>query len=436
MKCADDMKTFQAGLMADRVYDFLASLDDTYDKVRSDILWSDKVSSFSAYRAGSSAVPPHRLTSAEKDKLKCDHCGEKRHTIDTCWALHGVPDWKKERSRSKREQLDSKAHVAVAPTSVADITTGHGHLTTTPHSTLTRPQALQHLCLHRISKLGRFLVMVLNRRGFIIWMMWQLVRFFVLIAPKLLRFAGFGCYIADLVMHPLDIYGVLQETTCPQTPQQNGVAESKNGQILAAAGAPLLGASVPKQLWMDVVTCAVYLLNRLPSRILDIQTPMQDEMFFFDTSERVLQGETSSEGHNWLDLQGGVVLDSLIQREEPTEPAELATPAKPATLAELAILTDVTTVIEPIAPHEASLIVPDQAPLDIPEMNIVRVLLSLAVNLDWTLRQFDVKNAFLHDELEEEVYMSLPPGYRVISETGNVCKFKKALYRLKQSPRA
>ncbi|CAL8146948.1 unnamed protein product [Prunus armeniaca] len=45
MKCADDMKTFQAAVMADRVYDFLAGLDDTYDKVRSDILRSDKVPS-------------------------------------------------------------------------------------------------------------------------------------------------------------------------------------------------------------------------------------------------------------------------------------------------------------------------------------------------------------------------------------------------------
>ncbi|CAL9018430.1 unnamed protein product, partial [Prunus brigantina] len=55
------------------------------------------------------------------------------------------------------------------------------------------------------------------------------------------------------------------------------------------------------------------------------------------------------------------------------------------------------------------------------KMNNVKVLLSLVVNLDWTLRQFDVKNAFLHGELEEEVYMSLPPGYRVTGETGNVC---------------
>ena len=41
-------------------------------------------------------------------------------------------------------------------------------------------------------------------------------------------------------------------------------------------------------------------------------------------------------------------------------------------------------------------------------MNSIRVLLSLAVNLDWPLLQFDIKNAFLNGDLEEEVYMDLP----------------------------
>ena len=44
------------------------------------------------------------------------------------------------------------------------------------------------------------------------------------------------------------------------------------------------------------------------------------------------------------------------------------------------------------------------------KINIVRILLSLAVNLDWPLHQFDVKNAFLHGNPQEEVYMELPPG--------------------------
>ncbi|CAL8119745.1 unnamed protein product [Prunus armeniaca] len=72
----------------------------------------------------------------------------------------------------------------------------------------------------------------------------------------------------------LPIKGVFHETTCPQTPQHNGVAERKNGQILAATLALQLGASVPKRFWMDAVTYAVYLLNLLPSRVLDFQTPM------------------------------------------------------------------------------------------------------------------------------------------------------------------
>jgi hypothetical protein len=70
------------------------------------------------------------------------------------------------------------------------------------------------------------------------------------------------------------------------------------------------------------------------------------------------------------------------------------------------------------------------------KLNIVRVLLSLAANLDWPLHQLDVKNAFLHGDLEEEVYMDTPPGYTASSKTEVVYKLQRALYGLKQSPRA
>ena len=45
--------------------------------------------------------------------------------------------------------------------------------------------------------------------------------------------------------------------------------------------------------------------------------------------------------------------------------------------------------------------------------NIVRTLLSLAINFDWELQQYDVKNDFLHGELEEEIYMSISLGFSV-----------------------
>ena len=72
----------------------------------------------------------------------------------------------------------------------------------------------------------------------------------------------------------------------------------------------------------------------------------------------------------------------------------------------------------------------------IAKLNIVRVLLSLAANLGWPLLQYDIKNALLHGDLEEEVYMDLPPGYSPTTQDHVVCKLKKALYGLKQSPKA
>lgn len=68
------------------------------------------------------------------------------------------------------------------------------------------------------------------------------------------------------------------------------------------------------------------------------------------------------------------------------------------------------------------------------KLNTVRVLLSLAVNQDWPLHQLDVKNAFLNGDLEEEVYMTIPPGMETRSNNRLVCRLKKSLYGLKQSP--
>ncbi|RDX97989.1 hypothetical protein CR513_19160, partial [Mucuna pruriens] len=63
------------------------------------------------------------------------------------------------------------------------------------------------------------------------------------------------------------------------------------------------------------------------------------------------------------------------------------------------------------------------------KMNTVRVIISLAAHFGWNLQQFDVKNVFLHEDLEEEVYMEITPRFYSHNEKNTASPGKELLFR-------
>ena len=70
------------------------------------------------------------------------------------------------------------------------------------------------------------------------------------------------------------------------------------------------------------------------------------------------------------------------------------------------------------------------------KMTFVCLLLSVVAMSSWPLYQLDIKNAFFYGDLAEEVYIEQLPGFIAQGESGLVCRLRRSLYGLKQSPRA
>jgi hypothetical protein len=65
----------------------------------------------------------------------------------------------------------------------------------------------------------------------------------------------------------------------------------------------------------------------------------------------------------------------------------------------------------------------------------IHTVFSIADAEDMNITQFDVKTAFLYSDIEEEIYMVQPQGFKHPDQQGKVCHICKALYGLRQSAR-
>uniref|UniRef100_A0A5B6ZV70 Integrase catalytic domain-containing protein n=1 Tax=Davidia involucrata TaxID=16924 RepID=A0A5B6ZV70_DAVIN len=428
----------------------------------------------------------------------------------------------------------------------------------------------------------------------------------------------------------LESRGIIHQTSCIHTPQQNGIAERKNGPIIAIARALMIQMHVPKLFWGDAVLTATYLLNRMPSRVLKGKSPFQilfpgknpfplppkvfgcvsfvhnltpgrdkldpraHKCIFLGYSRTqkgyrcysptlhkhfVSADVTFFEDVPYYSLEGGQLQDPLLsapvfptivsalppippisQDHVPRRPRSVSR-SRPRFVSQVSVPVGSslplppsasTSADPPLPPSNLDLDLPIAArkgtrtctthpisnfvsfdhlspsfqafslslsSLDIPKsyreafshpgwrkameeemhalnlnhtwdlvqppdgaqivgcrwvftvkqnpdgtidrlkarlvakgftqtygidytetfspvakLNSVRIIISLAANLDWPLHQLDVKNAFLHGDLAETVYMAQPPGFESKGEC--VCHLRKSIYGLKQSPRA
>jgi Reverse transcriptase (RNA-dependent DNA polymerase) len=75
----------------------------------------------------------------------------------------------------------------------------------------------------------------------------------------------------------------------------------------------------------------------------------------------------------------------------------------------------------------------DKIFLPVVQFETVRMMIALAALKKWHIQGLDIKTAFLYGELDEELYMEQPEGFKVKGQEGKVMCLKRAIYRLKQA---
>lgn len=92
---------------------------------------------------------------------------------------------------------------------------------------------------------------------------------------KRIRCDNGGEFVSNRMQNFYAEQGIILETTCPHTPQQNGVVERKHRHLLETARALRFEANLPTKFWGECVMAAAYIINRLPSKTINNKTPFE-----------------------------------------------------------------------------------------------------------------------------------------------------------------
>lgn len=79
----------------------------------------------------------------------------------------------------------------------------------------------------------------------------------------------------------LQSHGIIHQSSCVDSPQQNGIAERKNRHLLEVARALMFTSNMPKMFWGDAILTSTFLINRMPSRTLNFKSPLSKHFKHF-----------------------------------------------------------------------------------------------------------------------------------------------------------
>ncbi|GJY53377.1 zinc finger, CCHC-type containing protein [Tanacetum coccineum] len=256
--------------------------------------------------------------------------------------------------------------------------------------------------------------------------------------------------------------GIARQLTAPYSPQQNGVVERRNRTVLSTTRSMMKAMKLPLTFWAEAVRHAIYILNRVPTRALeqdpinDPNSPITPSPYTYNphSEEEATTSSTKNSGNifDHVPVRGFKDLTKIYQNTQEVEAETLLfteeeEPHQKAIGLKWVFKTK-RDAEGKIIKYKARLVAKgyvqeqgidfDEVFAPVARIETVRLILALAAYHGWQVHHLDVKSAFLHGDLKEEVYVTQPEGFvqQGNSRVNKVYQHINALYGLRQAPRA